>query len=480
MKKNMYWIALAALLIPILARGLWFYRGFPNQPKVSTPDYQSFTASEFPQGAPEKETEVKQIGGVVLFDYTHSNQYQPPEVQSLTDAIEKRGGQVETITDAATLESKLKYASTYTVISPSTSFSTDETRMIQAFVQRGGRLVVFTDATHGLVYSDFFSGSTSSFPDANMVNPLLAAFGITVNNDYLYNVKEHEGNFRNVFFDSFGKNELTFGLKQVALYGAHSIQAPSGLILLRGTESTLSSINDTNDASEGGAVLSKDGNVLVFGDFTFLSSPYEKALNNSTLIDNIADFSLSAKQKPSLANFPYIFSQSELQVYPSSEVQLTAETISAISTLQSSLSLMNISVKVVDEAPRDGDSIILGTFTPSDDLLHFTDPFNINFDDSSDTITLKNFGKIGRAGNGLLLLEKNKTGNTLTLLADTSEDLLSLLNTVAGGSLYGCVLQEDVGICSVGFGGSFSGDTGAEGSATSEPVDSEATPTASG
>ena len=88
---------------------------------------------------------------------------------------------------------------------------------------------------------------------------------------------------------------------------------------------------------------------------------------------------------------------------------------------------------------------------------------------------MKNFGEIGRTGNGLLLFEKNKNGNTLTLLADTPEDLISLLNTVTSGSLTGCVLQGDIGICSVGYGGSFSEDTG-EGTATAEPASGEATP----
>jgi hypothetical protein len=138
----------------------------------------------------------------------------------------------------------------------------------------------------------------------------------------------------------------------------------------------------------------------------------------------------------------------------------------------------------VNEAPRDGDALILGTFESSDDLQKFIDPFNLNFDDSSETIKVENFGEIGRAGNGLLLFEKNKKGNTLTLLADTQDDLLSLLDTITSGSLSGCVLQNNVGICSVGFGGSFSGDSGSdlsgdttEGTSTEEPINSEATPT---
>jgi hypothetical protein len=484
MKKNMFWIALAALIIPVIARGLWFYRGVPNQPKIATPDYQALTISKPPLETPQEEKNVKQTNGVVLFDFTHVNQYQASETLSLKEAIEKRGGKVETITDAASLEYKLKYAGAYVVISPSIAFTADETRIVRAFVERGGRLLVFADATRGVLYYDYFSGSTINYSDVNAVNPLLAPFGITVNNDYLYNVEKNEGNFRNIFFDDFGKNELTFGLKQVALYGTHSVKSPSGLILLRGTGSTLSSIDDAHDPTEGGAALSENGNVLAFGDFTFLTSPYQNATDNATLIANIADFTLGGKREITLANFPYIFTQSVVQVYPSSEVQLTAEMISAISGLQTSLQYINTSIEIADEAPRDGDALILGTFTPSDDLLHFTDPFNIEFDELSETITVKNFGDIGRSGNGLLLFEKNKKGNTLTLLADTPEDLISLLDTLTSGSLYGCVLQGDIGICGVGYGGSYSEDTATaeptSGEATPEPVNSEVTPTPGG
>jgi len=484
MKKNMLWIAIAALLVPILARGLWFYHGFPPQPKIATPDYQNMTVSspplETPNPAADKDT--KQLSGLALFDFAHTNQYQPSEIQSLNEAIEKRGGKAESITDTTLLENKLKYASAYIVISPSAAFTTDETRIVQSFVERGGRLIVFADATRGLISYDFNSGAAINNPDSNAANPLLSPYGITVNNDYLYNLKKHEGNFRNVFFDSFGKNELTFGLKQVALYGTHSIKSTAGLILLRGDESTLSSIDDAHDPAEGGAALSENGNVLAFGDFTFLSSPYKNVADNATLIANIADFALGSKQVISLANFPYIFKQPVVQVYPSSKVQLTAETIAAISSLQTSLRSTDTSIEIVKEAPSDGDALILGTFTTSDDLLKFTDPFNIDLDKSTETITVKNLGDIGRTGNGLLLFEKNKKGNTLTLLADTQEDLISLLNTVSSGSLSGCVLQDNIGVCSIGSGSSFSGDSGTTGESTStaEPTKTEATPTAAG
>ena len=478
MKKNMLWIALAALIIPALARGLWFYRGIPQRPKISTPDYQALTISQPPLKTPDPvgNEAIKQTSGVVLFDFAHVNQYQASEVQSLKEAIAKRGGQIESITDITLLENKLKYTSTYVVISPTTPFTEDELRIIHDYVNRGGRLLVFTDATRSVISYDYTSGATIINSDTNTINPLLSPFGITVNNDYLYNVKEHEGNFRNVFFNDFGKNELTFGLKQVAFYGTHSVKSPTGLILLRGTESTFSSVDDAHDPTEGGAALSENGNVLVFGDFTFLASPYKNSDDNTTLIENIADFTLGGKRSITLASFPYIFTQPVVQIYPTSEIKLTAETIAAISGLQASFRRIGIAVQIVDKAPLNGDALVFGSFTPSEDLLNFTDPFNIKLDKTSETIKVKNFGDISRTGNGILLFEKNKNGNTLTLLADTPEDLILLLNTVTSASLSSCVLQDDFGICGIGSSSNTSGTT-SEGTTSPEPATGKSTPT---
>ncbi len=475
MKKNMLWIALAALILPALARGLWFYRGIPHQPEVPTPDYQNLTISQPPLSTPDLTEKIKQSTGVVLFDFAHANQYQAQEVKSLQEAIAKRGGQVETFSDITLLEQKLKYVNAYVIISPSTAFTENELRVVQTYVERGGRLLVFTDATRGIVYYDWFNDTIINYSDASIVNPLLSQYGITVNNDYLYDVKEHEGNYRNVFFDDFGKNELTFGLQRVALYGAHSIKSASGLTLLRGAESTLSSVTDAHDPAEGGAAISEDGNVLAFGDFTFLTPPYQNVADNATLIANIADFTLGGKRTITLAEFPYLFTQPVVQVYPTSEIKLSAETIASISGFQQALRAVNINMEVVNKAPRGGDALVLGTFTPSDDLAEFTNPFNIEAGEDEETIVIKGFGEIGSTGNGLLLFQKNKDGNTLTLLADTQENLLTLITTVGSGSLSGCILQENFAVCGVGYGGS-SGET-VDGAATEEPASGESAPT---
>jgi len=471
MKKNFIFIALAALILPVVLRGLWFYRGFAQRPVISTPDYVSFSAPSAPvKSAPLNVEDVKQYSGVVLMDTIHGNQFSMSEVDSLVSDIKQRGGRVDFSSDPTLLEYQLKYASSYITLSPSLPYSVNEIRILKNFADRGGRLLVFTDATRYSLYFDYVSGNPITYGDVNAVNPLLASFGISINNDYLYNLEKNEGNFRNVFFDEFAKSELAFGLKEVALYGTHSVESPSGLILLRGAESTFSSANDANDPAQGGAAISADGNVIAFGDFTFLSSPYENYSDNAALIGNLADFALSGKQKITLNNFPFLYSGKTVQVYLSSDLSKTAEMVAALGRLQAALQTMNVTVEFVDSVPNNGDAIILGLYTPNEDLAPFIKKFDLTLEDGSEFITVPGFGDIGIYGNSILLFNATNKGNQLVLLSDSIENTILLVDTLNSGYLTGCLLQDNAAVCSSGYGGTYGSDT------TSTDASGEATP----
>lgn len=474
MKKNLIFIALAALILPAILRGVWFYRGVVQRPEIATPDFESFSAPEAPFHPLELNAEdIKQYSGVVLLDTIHGNQFSMSEIESLTNALKQRSGQLELLNDATLLEYKLKYASAFITISPSVTYTADEVRVLKNFVNNGGRLMVFTDATRYSLYFDLMSGNPVTYGDVNAANPLLEPYGISINNDYLYNLEKNEGNFRNVFFDEFAKSELTFGLKEVAFYGTHSVESPSGLILLRGTESTLSSANDANDPAQGGAALSMDGNVIAFGDFTFLSSPYNQYADNASLIGNLADFALSGERKVTLNNFPFLYTGERVMVYLSPELTRTAEMVAALGRLQAALKSTNVTVEFVDENPKDGDAIIFGTFTPAEELTPFINKYNLTIEERSEFITVPGFGDIGIYGNGILLFNSTNKGNQLMLLAN-SEDISFLMDTLTSGYLTGCLLQETTAVCSVGYGSSsYEGDT-----STTDNLDStgEATP----
>ena len=474
MNRRIFWIVLIALGLPVLLRVLWYFPGFVFPRAIATPDYTSMKMPEAPVSTPHA-AEVKQAGGTVVIDYAHSNQFQLSEIQSLTDSLTQRGGHFVLNSDPTTLAGQLKSASSYVVISPSLPFTPAELSLVEGFVGRGGRLAVFTDATRGVLSYDFLGNPVANLPDVVAANPLLEPFGISVNSDYLYDLDHNEGNFRNVFMTISGKSVLTSGVARVAFYGVHSLETLSGSALLVGGGTTLSSSTDAlpADQAEKGwpaAVISKDGNVLALGDFTFLSAPYDAVADNAVLISNIADFLLSSSRGIALADYPFLFRGSSVSLLPTSKVQMTAEITGGLSKLQAEFAATGVELKVVEQAPSKGDLIVLGTYSPTDDLDGYIKSFGLTADDLGDYIKIAPFGKIGQSGNGVLLFSPSETGNTLVLLAASTEDLTSLLESQATSYLSGCLVQGNVAACSVGFGGSFNETT---------PTP-EATPTAVG
>lgn len=474
MKRQYIIIAILALILPALVRGLWFYRGLPpERGEIATPDYASFTRPQVAVSTPDVE-DIQALGGRVLLDAFHGNQFMPADVEALTSAIQARGGKVDTILDPISMESQLKQASAFISISPSFYYSQYEVQTLKNFAERGGRILVFTDATRNSLYYDMISGNPIAYGDSIAANSLLKAFDISINNDYLYNTELNEGNFRNVVFGEFGKSELTFGLSEVALYGTHSVESPSGLLLLQGAETNLSSTNDAYDPDQGGAALSADGNVVAFGDFTFLSSPYNTYTDNATLIQNLADFALSGTQTRTLANYPYLFNERTVQVYIAENLTRTTELVTALGLLQTSMRYMDIQLEFVEDLPRSGDAIVIGSYESLDEFDTYLKKFDVTID-GGDYISTTEFGEIGRYGNGLVMFDAESKGNTLILLADTSEEVVSMINLTGGAGLSSCLTSEKLAVCSVGFGGDYYSSSDESTESTSEETSTETT-----
>jgi hypothetical protein len=477
--RNRILIAAALLAIPVLLRALFFYQLPYSNPDIQKPDFTQNTVPEPPTPSSKVAAVIGIASGkVVLIDVTHGNLFDPSEIEPLLTAISARGATVEFDTGSKSLESKLKYASAYLVFAPSTAFGADDLRTIQQFVASGGRLLVFADPTRALTIYDFF-GTPTNVPDVNFSNPLIAPFGLTLVNDYLYNLEYNEGNFRNVKFTDFTDSPLTKNLQMVVFYGVHSVHAETGTALATGNEKTFSSLTD-----QGGGLsplaISANKQVLAAGDFSFMINPYNQVADNALLLSHIVDFALDGERKPALVNFPYLF-QRPVSLISTGDLQLTFSSLGPVSNLQKSLKAVNIPVNLRTAAAQGEDLIVLGTFKPSDDLTPYLKPFNINLEEATSSIEIPGVGKISSSGNGLLLFNQGPKSNTLVLLAPTANDLPGLITLVASGDLSSCVLQGSLGICAL----SETGSSEYYSDATSTPAESETptetpTPTASG
>jgi hypothetical protein len=452
--------AIALFLLPILARTLWFYQGvFWRVAPVSTPEYDSYVVPQPPFSTPAaEETGPPSQGAIILLDEAHNNQFLPSEIDSLTTILHARNARLESVAsdgyESRNLADQLKYVIAYISICPNESFSLEEVRLLEGFVQRGGRILVLTDPTRGSVSYDYSGYATTLATDVNAANSLLASFDITIVNDYLYNMTQYEGNFRNVIFQKFSADAFTNGLGKVVFYAAHSIQTRSGELLLTGADTTLSSRTDSGGGLSAGA-LNAGGQVLAIGDMTFLQPPYNLVADNPVLIRHLADFLLEAERVHDLQDFPFLF-QRPVAIVPMEDVDLTADLLGPINALQTDLTGVGVTSTMAPAGTSEKDLILLGTYT-SKGIDKYLRSFGITLPSSSGSSTgsgskieIPEFGSIKSSGIGLILFSRDASRTSLILLAEDSDSLTNLLDVIGPSGFSSCILQGNIAVCKVG------------------------------
>lgn len=263
MRKIIFVVLVIAVVF--LAQFLFFYRGI-YIPHVQVPDYLSIdvnssmpieTADNFTQGS-----------GMVLIDLSHENKFKMGELNLLLSRIIARGYSVDYAEEDYHLEEKLPNATSLVIISPESSYSADDVNAVRIFVDEGGRLLMLSETT-----------------GKNKINSLASEFGILFWDDYLYNVKENEGNFKHIYLTEFTGKDITQGLNRIVLYTSSSVFG-EGIIF---TDNNTYSSSSGEKGRYSVAVMTEDSQVLAIGDATFLSEPYN-VLDNNRFIYNIADF----------------------------------------------------------------------------------------------------------------------------------------------------------------------------------------------
>ncbi len=157
------------------------------------------------------------------------------------------------------------------IIAPREPFSEEDLDAIKDFVEKGGRLLLIGDPTR-----------------PSEINRLTVLYGLIFEDDYLYNLKDNGGNFRNVFFSEFKENKITDNMQEVVLFTTGSISSDDRGIAF-GDEDTRSSLITSAD-SFSPLALARGSRVLAVYDLTFMTEPYNSLLDNNRLISNIANW----------------------------------------------------------------------------------------------------------------------------------------------------------------------------------------------
>jgi hypothetical protein len=292
----------------------------------------------------------------------------------------------------------------------------------------------------------------SASEDVSTANQLLESFDLSFSDDYLYNLMENEGNFRNVLLRDFGDHPLTVGLQTVALYAARSVQTVNGTPLLSGDAGTLSSLTDTGGGLAA-AALGPSAQTLALGDLSFMTPPYDMVADNARFIQNLAEFLLGGERRPDLHNLPFVFS-GPVSVVQSADFSLQAETLVALQGMSTALLPAGVSLTFPEAAPSEGDLLVLGLFEPDPELEELIEPLGLVLpaEASDGRLEAPGFGSFNPAGIGFVGLASSEAGATLVLLASDQAGLVSLLETVGLGLLSDCLISGTSALCQVGEG----------------------------
>jgi len=312
-------IVLAGIIIVVLGRGLFYYSGSYNPPPAEIPSYEQVAVPMTPS---TEFSDVYEEGeGTILIDLAHYNDFNIEELNVLTLRLISRGLTTEFFKTGANLEKELlgeevvkeeekeaeeeeaaeeevvdeeeeaekeaaKEAEVvdeeetaeeeelpvgFIVVCPQKGFSKEEKETIDEFVINGGKLLLIADPTR-----------------RGKMNTLSLDFGLIFEPDCLYNMKEYETNFQNIFVTDFKESEITKGLNKVVFYRAGSISSADGGIAF-GDENTVSSLVETKRKLSPIA-LANESKVLAIHDLTFMTEPHNGILDNNQLIANIADW----------------------------------------------------------------------------------------------------------------------------------------------------------------------------------------------
>lgn len=236
--------------------------------------------------------------GVVLIDRTHANRFHTEDVSPLVSAINDAGGEVQFTGSTGGLESELAKVDVLVVIDPAQRYDEEEVGEIRQFVRDGGHLLVLGEPNRKEVQqAGFFVALVTVRSE---LAALTSPFGISFGSDYVYDMENNDGNFKNVVTSPPSRTsaDVVEGVGSVSMYTAATVSINRGTVLLR-TAGTAERGGETADEGYPVAVLSRDGRVLAVGDKTFLNDQYHAVADNELFVQRIVEFMTGANHRPS-------------------------------------------------------------------------------------------------------------------------------------------------------------------------------------
>ncbi|MCI0805738.1 MAG: hypothetical protein J4N68_02770 [Chloroflexi bacterium] len=454
-------LVLALVALPVSGRLLWFHSGWYQPPEIPEID-ESQIALPLPEYRPLADQPLE-TGGLVVIDLSHNNNLEVDDLTPLWDRLTARAVTIETLDDSSdSLETQLRGAIALLVIAPTSNYTAEERDLIADFVEDGGRLLLAADPTRPVppeqedeeepldLESIFFPSSA-----VPAINSLANAFGLVYFDDYLYNLVDNAGNYRNVKFTVLSdEHSLTQDLETIVFFAAHSLQT-DGLSLVNADENTLSSLR-SGETGLTAAALAANGRVLALGDVTALTPSFHTIADNDRFLSNIADWLAAASREWDLKDFPHLF-RGPVDLVQVSEGSLDPRLIARSGTLQELFQQSRLTLSLRAAADPDHDTLFVGTFDNVDLVQGYLATAGVAIvlaeadeeeEEPQDTIEIEGLGTLGLEGTTLYVVDRSADRVVVVALAEDGEAAIQALERLTSVDFSGCVHGEGVTVCS--------------------------------
>lgn len=401
-------IVLLLVALTIVLETLFYYRGIYFSPQKYM--HNLSISSIGPEA--KKFTDIfEKTEGVVLIDRSHENNFESREMETLLSRIASRNNKIEFLDSSDNLENKLRRANSLVVILPKNNFAQDEIGLIGDFSNKNGKLLLIGDPER--------QGS---------INSIANKLGIIFSEDYLFNLKENDDNFKFIFLKDFAKSEITKRLDKVAFYTSCPILPAEKGIIFADKDTSASRLNSLNRFAPAVFLNS----TLALCDFTFLNAPFNSVADNDRLISNIADFLTRDDRKFNIADFPYFFKDRVAIVAVNSELSGSAV------SLRNILLKLNTNANIKGSLNTSIDSIVIGLLddfksAPIENLAVDKDSFRIN-----EMV-------FGRKDSSLIHLSK-ANATILTILSDSKKAMEKTLATLKSREIRENLIDDNLAV----------------------------------
>jgi hypothetical protein len=464
-------IAIVLIALPIAGRWMWFYRGGYVSPIIPELD-QSQMEVPLPEYSPIAEEALQQRGRV-LIDLGHANNLEVDDLTPLRERLIARGASIETYDGLfVSLDSQLRGAVAFIVAAPTFSFTQEEASAVVDFVKDGGRVLLIADPTRPVPVPEdqqTLDLTDVLFPESAIpaINSVADPLGVVYFDDYIYNLVDNEGNYRNVkLLPQSGDSPLTEDLDTVVFFAAHSLRS-DGPSLLHGDENTFSSLR-TGEADLTAAALSASGDVLALGDLTAITAPYHTVEDNDQFLSNVADWLMSAERVWDLRDFPYLFQRPVDLVQVSGEF-VDPRLVAKSGELDQVLAQADLTLTLRDAAEPGHDALFVGTFDDLESLQDYLDDAGVVItiveqegvtptptptakeeEEQRDTIEVEGLGTVLLQGTTLFLVDQSEDQVVVIALAEDGDSAMQALDRLILADFTGCVDSDRVTLCSTG------------------------------